>query len=635
MRAALASLVALAAIAPTARADEPHVACAHRDPLRQPFFGDLHVHTRWSLDASTQGTRTTPADAYRFARGEPVGLGPWEPSGRALRSARLERPLDFAAVTDHSELFGEVALCSTPGAPGHVSFMCRVYRGWPRVAFFYMNGRGSPRFRFCGQDGAACLDAARGAWAEMRAAAEQAYDRTGACAFTAFVGYEWTGQVPPANNLHRNVVFRSASVPELPASAIEHPTAEALWDALDVQCRRALPGCEALVIPHNSNLSGGYMFGPLDSSGAPLDAAAARRRAANERLVEIMPHQGDSECLPAERAAPFRALGGAGTEDEACAFEKLPYDSFMGRFARFQRSAPAAHNFVRTALGLGLELGARLGANPFELGVIASTDTHLGTPGLVAERGYPGHGGAGIPIGDALPEGLLDLIEYNPGGLAAVWAEENTREAIFAALARREVYGTSGPRIALRVFAGWSYPDDLCATADFAARGYAEGVPMGGALPRAPDPGSAPVIALRAARDPGTLSDPGARLERLQVVKLWLDAGGAVHERVVDVATTEAGADLDTGTCQPAGGGADQLCAVWRDRDFDPARPALYYARVLERPTCRWSAWACNAARVDCADPRSIGRGYEPCCDPDYPRATQERAWSSAIWYRP
>jgi hypothetical protein len=616
--AACAAALSIAAAAPL-RAEEPHVPCAHRDALRQPLFGDLHVHTRWSLDASTQGTRTTPEQAYRFARGEAIGLNPWSASGEPGRSARLERPLDFAAVTDHSELFGEVALCSTPGTPAYDSFVCLVYRRWPRLAFFFMSGRDSPRFSFCGPGGSTCLAAARGPWQEMRAAAEAAYDRTPACGFTAFLGYEWTGAVPLANNLHRNVIFAGSAVPEEPASSIEARTPEALWDALDAHCRRAFPGCEALVIPHNSNLGGGHMFALAGS-----DAAHALRRAQNERLVEVMQHKGDSECRR-----------GAGTEDELCAWEKLPYDSFMGRFAGFRRSEPAASNFARTALGTGLELGQTLGANPFAFGLIASTDTHLGTPGLVQEYDYPGHGGAGVPIGEELPGGLLDPIEYNPGGLAVAWAEENTRESIFAALARREAYGTSGPRISLRLFAGWDYPDDLCSAPDFAARGYTGGVPMGGTLSPRSGAQRGPALALRAARDPGTAAHPGTRLERLQIIKLWLGPDGRYRERLIDVATTAAGAGLDTATCSPAGGGADQLCAVWRDPDFDPAHPALYYARALERPTCRWSTWSCNAARVDCADPSSIGAGFEPCCDPAYPRTTQERAWSSPVWYSP
>ncbi len=622
-RAALAGAL-LTLLAPAAAAQlergESREPCTQHDPLRQPLFGDLHVHTRWSLDASTQGTRTTPDQAYRFARGAPLGLQPWSASGEPGREARLERPLDFAAVTDHSELFGEVAMCGTPGSPGHDSFVCRVYRGWPRIAFFFMNARGQPRFGFCGHDGAACLEAARGPWREMQDAAEAAYDRSSECRFTSLIGYEWTRSVQTASNLHRNVIFRSHQVPEAPASSTDHPTPESLWDALDRDCRQGVPGCEALVIPHNSNLSSGFMFAPVTSDGDPLSRADALRRARNEPVVEIMQHKGDSEC-------------GAASADELCGFEKLPYDSFMGRYAAFARREPAPISFTRTALGVGLQEQLRLGANPFAFGVIGSTDTHLGTPGLAGERDYPGHGGAGVPIGEVLPDGLLDPIEYNPGGLAVVWAEENSRHAIFSALRRREVYGTSGPRLVLRLFAGRDLPADLCEAPDMVARAYASGVPMGGELSR--DIGGAPVLAVSALRDPGVEGAPGALLQRLQLIKVSI-VDGEAREQVIDVAGDPAsGARVDERSCTPRAEGFERLCAVWRDPDFDPAMPALYYARVVENPTCRWSTHVCNAAGVDCTRPRTIGAGYAPCCDPAFPRTVQERAWSSPIWYTP
>ncbi len=631
---ALGAAAWLAAGGASAAAGEPsapteaRARCADRDPLRRPFFGDLHVHTAYSLDASTQGTRNGPRDAYRFARGAEVGLQPYAADGSPRRSARLARPLDFAAVTDHSEFFGETRICNDPSLAGHDSVVCGVYRRWPRIAFFVMNGRlsgmGEPqRHRFCGPDGGRCVDAARGPWEDIREAAEAAYDRSARCAFTTFVGYEWTA-ASNTRNLHRNVIFRNERVPDLPTSAVEAPTPWDLWTALEAGCTQGVPGCEYLVIPHNSNLSGGLMFEPVGPTGEALTAEQARRRVRNEPLVEIMQHKGSSECRT-----------GVGTEDERCDFELLPYDSFMGRYLEFAREAPRPGSYVRNALGEGLVVEERVGTNPFRLGIVASTDTHLGTPGLVDEEGYPGHGGAGMAIGDELPTGLLDPIEYNPGGLAVAWAEENSRDALFAALHRREVYGTSGPRIVVRFFGGFGLPDDLCARDDFAAVGYARGVAMGAELTVPAAETRGPAFATWALRDPGGGGRPGAALERIQIVKLWLEEG-SVRERVVDALRAEAGTvPLDEASCEPGDGGRAALCSVWRDPDFDPAQRALYYARVLEVPTCRWSARACNAAGVDCSDPRSIGPGTEACCDSAWPRSVQERAWTSPIWYAP
>ena len=611
----LGCVVAAATRAAAFERVETREPCADFEPLRRPYFGDLHVHTKYSLDASTQGTRTTPAQAYDFARGQPLGIQPWNVDGTPMRSVRIDRPLDFAAVTDHAEFFGVTAVCSTPGLPGHDSLMCIIYRGWPRLAFFLMNGR-EPHFALCGDDPRSCRDAGALPWAEMRDAAEAAYDRTPACAFTTFVGYEWTGYT------HRNVIFRNAEVPNTAPSKIDYPHETALWDVLDDICRRALPGCDFVIIPHNSNISKSTTFQTVNPNGSAFSTADARRRAANEMLVEIMQHKGSSECFT-----------GAGTADELCGFENIPYDDLAARFVTWMRRKPAADNFTRTALGIGLLENQRIGANPFAFGVIGSSDTHLGAPGLVAEPNYPGHGGAGIPLGESLPDALLDPIEYNPGGLAVLWAEENSRDALFAAMQRREAYATSGPRIVFRLFGGWDYPDDLCNREDFSAVGYAAGVPMGATLP-APSAG-APVFAARALKDAGVRGAGGIGLQRLQIIKLWVE-DGVVRERIVDVAgATDSAASVNTDTCVAVTTGADDLCAVWRDTEFDPAAPAVYYGRVIEDPTCRWSTHACNAAGIRCDRPATIRRGWEGCCDGTYPPVIQERAWTSPIWYTP
>jgi hypothetical protein len=612
---------------------EERAPCSAYDGLRQPFFGDTHVHTAYSFDASTQDTRNTPREAYRFARGEAIGIQPYDAAGVARRTVQLARPIDFAVVTDHAEMLGEVALCMNPDSPGYGSIYCKVHHRWPGVSFRALATRTlilKSRRGICPDSDPACRRAASGVWQAIRDAAEEAYDRSGECRFTSFVGYEWTAILEDGINLHRNVIFRNEQVPALPVSWVETPSAVDLWDHLEQECVRGIPGCDALTIPHNSNLSAGLMFESaalteVSDAGAPYSADVARRRNRWEPLVEIMQHKGDSECA--------LAVGAGG--DEACGFESLAYDRFGPKFSRLaRRRAPAASNYVRSALKQGLLLQTTLGANPFKYGIVASTDTHIAAPGLTAEQDHPGHGGAGVGAGEGIPQGFPDDFEFNPGGLAVVWAEENSRDSLFAAMQRREVYGTSGTRPRVRFFGGWDYPDALCAAPDFAAQGYAAGVPMGGDLGPRPATGAAPHFAVRAAQDPGSANSPGTPLQRIQIVKGWVE-DGELRERVIDVAGGDNGAGVDTATCRRTGSGAATLCAVWSDPDFDPSLPAFYYGRVLENPSCRWSQYVCNAAGITCEAGAELPEGLQACCSAEHQPVLQERAWTSPIWYTP
>ncbi len=624
---------------------DTHVACRRRNPLREPFFGDLHVHTGLSFDAASWGTRARPSDAYRFARGESVGLAPYDADGRATRTARLTRPLDFTAVTDHSEFLAETDLCTTPGSALYDTRTCREQRETRLVAAtdyaLPLSSRMPARPAICRNENAElCAARLRTVWEETQQAAEEAYDRSDECRFTSFVGYEWTGS-PGANNLHRNIIFRNASVPRSPTSYIEAPTPDQLWRALDRDCLATGTPCDALAIPHNSNQSAGLMFALTTEDGRPYDAAFAARRARLEPLVEIYQHKGSSECIPG--AASLLA-----SEDEACRFEQLtgvpcvapgdpvgctPLCSVGGGLGLAGACIEPA-DFVRPALRRGLAEYLRIGADPFHLGFIASTDTHNATPGLVEEDSWPGHAARGDDTaeGRLTPEGMgrpITIRLNSPGGLAVLWAEENTRDSLFGAMRRREAYATSGTRVVVRFFGGWSLPEGLCDARDLAEQGYALGVPMGSDLPARPGGSGAPAFVVSALRDA-----MGSPLQRIEIVKGWADASGT-HERVYRVDGEASGATVDPATCAARGTpGAATRCGVWRDPDFDPAAASFWYARVLEDPTCRWSRRLCNELRVDCARvPR--GSPLVACCDGSLPDTVQERAWTSPIWYLP
>jgi hypothetical protein len=632
--------------------------CAHYEPQRRALFGDLHVHTSYSFDSYISSQRNDPAAAYRYARGEAITLP--DANGDQTVTARIGRALDFTAVTDHSEYLGQINVCTMdPWRLGYWwphCIMTRAQHYWTQLLAASWWTRLGGMSKEAASRSFACVlsdcDAAGAqTWAQIQRAADEAYDRSASCRFTTFVGYEYTAG-PRGYNMHRNVIFRNERVTRMPISVYETgpDNVPKLWELLRAQCLDAGAGCDVLAIPHNSNLAGGLMF---RDPKTPEEAAAAR---AMEPLVELTQHKGASECR-------FDRLAGRGvdTEDELCTFEQIASDNLtmlgsVNGELRTERAKPvpidafARRNMVRNVLKDGLALGQRTGTNPFQLGFIGSTDTHSATPGGAEENNYAGHLGRR----DAGYRNVEDHFFSNPGGLAVVWAEENSRDAIFAALRRKETYATSGTRPIVRFFAG-ALDAGLCATPDAIERAYAQGVPMGGTLPGGAT--GARRFLVSALKDPGIAGHPGTDLQRAQIVKGWVDAQGKTHERVYDVAgDAHNGASVDPSDCTPTGAGAAALCTVWQDPAFDPAQPSFYYVRLLENPTCRWSTLQCQAAGVnpfadDCAahavaataraqQQGAQGDVYGKCClreqdEAFYSPLLQERAWTSPIWYEP
>ncbi len=638
--------------------------CTQYTPLKRPLFGDLHVHTSYSHDAYVSLQRNDPWDAYRYAKGETLTQA--DADGEFTVQAQISKPLDFVAVTDHAEYFGELRLCTRDSSkPAYWLPQCiinRVDNFFIRLlAARYWSGLGAAgresdkdRSIICSMPGSDCAAAALDTWTDIQRAAEENYDRSNDCTFTTFVAYEYT-DAPDFKNMHRNVIFRNDQVTHQALSVYATGTYQfpKLWQLLRAQCIEGQDRCDVMVIPHNANLSGGLMFRD------PPNEEEARERLFFEPVVEITQHKGSSECR-------FDRLAGRGldTTDELCTFEQYESDNLQamgvlygelrsegGRPVSLDEFAP--RNMLRNALKDGLALEQKTGINPFQIGFIGSTDTHNATPGGTEEDRFIGHLGQR----DAGYRNVQDHFADNPGGLAVVWAEENSRDAIFTGLRRKETYATSGTRPVVRFFGGYGIDADLCADPDLVARASAGGVPMGGTLAAA-GPGVTPGFVVTAMKDPGTPDRPGNDLQRIQIIKGWVDQNGSTREKVFDVAASaDRDAWVNTENCEPTGVGAKSLCAVWKDPEFDPGIRAFYYARVMENPSCRWSTRHCMAAGVNPFSPDcraqaeahthtlqeergARGDVYGNCCkqtedEPFYSPVIQERAWTSPIWYRP
>jgi hypothetical protein len=619
MAAAAALLLTQAAVAEDlpqgdAKAYSPPV--ANKAVPTRVLWGDTHLHTGFSFDAGLSGARLTPEDAYRFARGEQIVSNTGLP-------VKLRRPLDFLVVSDHSDFFGLPAALRE-GSPELLADPLG------KQLFDAFHSGGPQGFAAVGQILKALVggqkvlgsDAVqKAAWARSLAAADK-YNDPGR--FTSLLGFEWSS-TPNGDNLHRNVIFRDGvdKVGQLvPLATAESGDPEHLWQYLAAYEKAT--GGQALAIPHNSNLSGGLMFADRTFGGQPFDRAYAEERAKWEPVAEITQTKGDSETLAS-----------LSPSDDFATFERWDRANIAGSRPTTPEQQP--FNYIRPALKNGLKLEQTLGVNPFKFGVIGSTDSHTGLSTNDPDNFFgklvntePGRDRANLPalaIGNVTVGSVIGW-ELSTSGIAAVWAADNTRESLFDAFRRKEVYGTTGPRITVRVFAGWEFKASDIDRSDFVQNGYAHGVPMGGDLTAAQG-GKAPVLLIQAAKDP-----EGANLDRVQVVKGWVDAKGETHEKVFDVAWSGSRKPGKDGKLPSVGNTVDLanatysnsigtavLNAAWTDRGFDPHQRAFYYVRVIQIPTPRWVAF----------DVKRFGTKL-----PDNAVTTlTDRAYTSPIWFTP
>lgn len=592
-------------------------AAADRYPTRV-FFGDTHLHTALSLDAGAAGASLMPADAYRFAKGEEV-------TGASGQKAKLSRALDFLVVADHSDQMGLITdlqagkpkVLANPMARQWYELMQAGKGGEAMLSIVTAFGQGKFPKEIMYNPG---TPGYRATWQSIIEAAEEA-NQPGR--FTALIGYEWTSLVS-GNNLHRNVIFRdnadkAGQVEPFTNYPPDSSNPRDLWKWMESY--ESKTGGQVLAIAHNGNLSNGMMFPLIESfNGKPIDREYAETRARRERLYEVTQMKGDSETHPA-----------LSPNDEFANFER--WDKGNLDMTAVKQPTMLEFEYARSALKNGLKLEAQLGTNPYKIGLIGSTDAHTGMAttddnnfwGKTAPN-QPGPKRWEHPFVKT-DKGVIMGWEQTASGYAAVWAKENTREALFDAMQRREVYGTTGPRLTVRFFGGWEYTS-ADATGDLAVAGYGKGVPMGGDL-SAGAAGKSPTFLVAAMKDP-----EGGNLDRIQIVKGWMDAEGALQEKVYDVVWSGERSFGVDGKLPAVGNtvdvanatwtntiGAPELLKMWQDPDFDPASRAFYYVRVLEIPTPRWTAYDTKRFKLKMTD--------------NVPMTTQERAYTSPIWYTP
>ncbi len=586
-----------------------------RNPERNAYFGDLHVHTMYSFDAYLFGTRTGPDDAYAFAKGETIKHA----SGSDMK---ISTPLDFEAVTDHGTYLGMVPAMFDPASTvfNHpiAARLRESTKKRDRTAFRemlpYIGGQVE-------KDDLLDKNIVRNTWQDIVASAERNNEPG---KFTAFIGYEYTASGPQFENLHRNVIFQGSAHPDIPFTRLDSGNPEDLWDWMDDLRKQNI---EALAIPHNSNGSNGWMFQDATYAGESLDSTYADQRMRNEPLVEVTQVKGTSETHPL-----------LSPNDEWANFEIMPQ--------RVASDLPsqAPGSYVRDAYLRGLVMEATKGFNPYRFGLIGSSDTH-NSAGSFDENNYWSKTGllditpqqrGSVPLATPGPDGKAyasPAAQYwGASGLAGVWAEANTRDDLYAAMRRKETFGTSGTHIKVRFFAGHDLPGDMTTRADALEQAYEHGVAMGSDLLAGRSPVEKPVAPsffTWASRDAN--SRP---LQRIQIIKGWVEDGSA-QEKIFDVACAagavvdpstqrcpDNGAKVDLDTCATNDEtGAAELKAHWTDPEFNADQRAFYYVRVLENPTCRWSTWD------------AIRAGVKP--RPDMQATIQDRAWSSPIWYVP